>query len=167
MESIRQAEWDQDRPLIRDLFWEYLEWVNVRAGEEYGIQFEVLAKLEQDLGEIEQFLPPQGRMLLVMEDERPVGIGCLRSIGADMGEIKRMYVSPACRGRGLGRALLEALLAQAREMGFCTVRLDSPRFMHVAHALYRSAGFGEVDPYAESEIPPEFWQYWVFMEKGL
>jgi GNAT superfamily N-acetyltransferase len=78
-----------------------------------------------------------------------------------------MYVRPEFRGKGIGRALLEALIAEAQEIGYPTVRLDSTRFMEVAHSLYRSVGFHEIEPYTESEIPPEFQQYWVFMEKQL
>jgi GNAT superfamily N-acetyltransferase len=167
MESIRQADRDTDRVEIRELFCEYLTWAGTRVEEEYGIRLEVLPALEATMAGIEQFLPPQGRLLLVMDNERPVGIGCLRRIREGMGEIKRMYVRPAVRGKGLGRALLVALLAEAREMGFSTVRLDSVRLMHAAHALYRSAGFDAVEPYPESEIPPEYWQYWVFMERRL
>ncbi len=165
--SIRQADRETDHVLIRELFCEYLTWVSERVEEAYGVRLEVLPALEATLAGIEQFLPPQGRLLLVMENERPLGIGCLHTIQDGMGEIKRMYVRPAARGEGLGRALLQALVAEAREMGLCTVRLDSVRLMHAAHALYRSAGFVAIEPYPESEIPPEYWQYWVFMEKRL
>lgn len=84
-----------------------------------------------------------------------------------MAEIKRMFVRPASRGQGVGRMLLEALIAEARQIGYSTIRLDSTRFMKAAHSLYRSAGFQEIGPYQESEIPPEFHQHWVFMEKHL
>ncbi len=63
--------------------------------------------------------------------------------------------------------LLEKLLSEAKEVGYSEVRLDSARFMHAAHSLYRSAGFQEIDPYPESEIPPEFQEHWIFMEMIL
>jgi ribosomal protein S18 acetylase RimI-like enzyme len=78
-----------------------------------------------------------------------------------------MYIRPGFRGRWIGRALLEALIAGAQEIGYPTVRLDSTLFMEAAHSLYRSAGFYEIEPYTESEIAPEFQQYCVFMEKHL
>ena len=78
-----------------------------------------------------------------------------------------MYVRPNYRGRGLGRRILEELLSEAREISYAEVRLDSARFMEAAHSLYRSAGFQEIDPYEESEIPPEFQEHWIFMEKSL
>ena len=52
-------------------------------------------------------------------------------------------------------------------MGYCAMRLDSPRFMVKAHALYRSAGFYEIDEYPEVEIARQYRQHWVFMEKRL
>jgi GNAT superfamily N-acetyltransferase len=167
MTSIHQVEADEDRVLIRELFWEYLEWANTRCNEEYGINVDIKSMLEQSMAKLEVFLPPYGRTLLVIEGDRAAGIACMRRIRKDIGEIKRMYVRPEFRGRGIGRALLEALIAEAQEIGYPTVRLDSTRFMKVAHSLYRSVGFYEIEPYTESEIPPEFQQYWVFMEKQL
>jgi GNAT superfamily N-acetyltransferase len=167
MISIHQTETEQDRALVRDLFWEHLDWANARLNEEYGINFDIESMVERDMAKLEIFLPPDGRLLLATEGGRAVGIACMRRIREDMGEIKRMYVRPEFRGRGIGRALLEALLAEAQEIGYPRVRLDSTRFMKAAHALYRSAGFQEIEPYAESEIPPEFQHEWVFMEKHL
>ena len=91
----------------------------------------------------------------------------MKKLREDIGEIKRMYVRPQFRGKGLGRALLETLITEAKEVGYPVVRLDSARFMNEAHALYRSAGFSEIDPYPESEIPPEYQKHWVFMERQL
>jgi GNAT superfamily N-acetyltransferase len=165
--SIRRVETDKDRALIRELFWEYLEWANTRCNEEYDISFDIKSMLEQDMAKLEVFLPPHGRLLLATEEARAAGIACMGRIRKDIGEIKRMYVRPEFRGREIGRALLEALIAEAQEIGHATVRLDSACFMEAAHSLYRSVGFHEIEPYTESEIPPEFQQYWVFMEKQL
>jgi GNAT superfamily N-acetyltransferase len=78
-----------------------------------------------------------------------------------------MYVRPEFRGLGIGRALLEALIVEAREIGYSMLRLDSASFMKVAHSLYRSTGFQEIEPYPESEVPPEYQAHIVFMEKRL
>jgi GNAT superfamily N-acetyltransferase len=123
--------------------------------------------LEQDMAELDKFLPPTGRLLLALQDQQYVGIGCLRKIGEDIGEIKRMYVRPSYRGTGIGRAILQGLVEQARQIGYTRIRLDSARFMKEAHAMYRSAGFTPIEPYAESEIPPEFRRNWIFMELYL
>ncbi len=91
----------------------------------------------------------------------------MRKLNEETGELKRMYVRPAYRGQGAGRALVHALLAEARQAGYVRVRLDSARFMHAAHLLYHSAGFEEIEAYEGSEIPLEFQGHWIFMEKAL
>jgi GNAT superfamily N-acetyltransferase len=123
--------------------------------------------LEGDMLDLEKFYPPHGRLLLAEMDDRIVGLACLHRIGEDIGEVKRMYVRNEYRGLGIGRTLLERLIEEAKEMGFPKVQLDSARFMEAAHALYRSNGFYEIDPYPESEIPEEFQTHWIFMEREL
>jgi GNAT superfamily N-acetyltransferase len=91
----------------------------------------------------------------------------MRRIRPDMGEIKRMYIRPEFRGMGIGRALLEGLIAEAREIGYPRVLPDSTRFMKEAHSLYRSVGFEEIGPYPESEIPAEYQSHWILMELKL
>jgi GNAT superfamily N-acetyltransferase len=91
----------------------------------------------------------------------------MRRIGPATAEIKRMYVEPSHRGAGLGRALLDALLTAAQAAGYQRIKLDSPDFMTAAHALYRSAGFVEIEPYPESEIPDQHRPHWVFMERAF
>lgn len=78
-----------------------------------------------------------------------------------------MYVRPEFRGKGVGRALLDRLITEAREVGYQRMRLDSARFMHVAHTLYRSMGFQDIPAYEGSEVPREFQAHWLFMEKTL
>lgn len=158
---LRQAGPDRDLAVVRSLWNDYLTWVNVGLEECYGISFDMDEILERNLADLTPFQPPHGR-LLVADD---VGIGCLRAIGDGIGEIKRMYVHPDARGTGLGRRLLDGLLEAADDLGYQRIRLDSVRFMEAAHCLYRSAGFTEIDPYKQSEIPPEFWGHWIFMER--
>lgn len=167
MASIRQAEMDRDRTLIRELLQEYLGWMNTRFSEEYGFTFDVASTATENMASLASYSPPDGHLLLASEDGRAAGMAWLHKIGDGMGEIKRMYVRPEFRRRGIGASLLEGLIAQAREMGYAAIRLDCPLFLTPAHALYRSAGFYDIEPYAESEIPPEFHQYWLFMEKRL
>ncbi len=158
---VRQADPDRDLAVVRALWSDYLAWVNVELGQRYGISFPIDEILERNLADLTPFQPPRGRLLLADD----VGIGALQPIGDEVGEIKRMFVSPAARGGGVGRRLLEGLLAGADDVGYRRVRLDSVRFMDAAHALYRSAGFVEIAPYEQSEIPPEYWDRWLFMER--
>jgi ribosomal protein S18 acetylase RimI-like enzyme len=75
-----------------------------------------------------------------------------------------MNVNPSFRKIGAGRAILQALINAAKEAGYTTIRLDSPKFMEAAHGLYRSVGFTDIAAYPEVEIPEEFRQYLLFME---
>jgi GNAT superfamily N-acetyltransferase len=167
MTDIHQATTENDRSHVQELFLEYLQWANERLNKEFGIDFDIESMVEGDMAHLEIFLPPDGRLLLATVASQAVGIACMKKIREDTGEIKRMYVRPAYRGQGIGRALLEALIAEARQIGYPIIRLDSTRFMERAHSLYRSAGFCEIAPYPESEIPPQYWRHWVFMEKRL
>jgi putative acetyltransferase len=78
-----------------------------------------------------------------------------------------MYLRPEARGRGLGRQLLEALLAASRQEGYQQIRLDTDGLMPAAIQLYRTAGFVPCDPYPESEIPVELHDRWLFMRRDL
>lgn len=78
-----------------------------------------------------------------------------------------MYVCPNFRRRGIGQAMLEQLVAEARRVGYVKLRLDSARFMKAAHAMYRAVGFTEIAPYPESEVPQEWRSNWIFMELPL
>ena len=167
MLTILQASSDKHETIVRDLFREYLHWVCPAIQHEFGVSFDAEAVLEHDLADLHVFLPPIGRLLLAYDDAAVAGCACVRTIGPQIAEIKRMYVRPAHRRRGIGRVLAETAIKEMRAAGYSTLRLDSARFMTDAHALYRSAGFREIAPYAESEIPEEFRIHWIFMELSL
>jgi GNAT superfamily N-acetyltransferase len=165
--SVRFADRDTEQDAIRSLFWEYLQWANDRVNQEFGVNFDIAAMLERDMDDLDVFSPPGGRLVLAGDEGEVVGIGCLKASAEGVAEIKRMYVRPTFRGKGIARAILQELLAEAGRLGYVRVRLDSAGFMKEAHALYRSADFKEIEPYPESEIPSEFQKHWVFMEKRL
>jgi GNAT superfamily N-acetyltransferase len=105
----------------------------------------------------EEMDTPTGIFLVGYEDERAVACGGLRRLDDDVAEIKRMYVSPGGRSRGVGRALLAALEEAAREIGYKRVCLDSgPRQLH-GQALFRSAGYTEITRYNDNHIAT----YWA------
>ena len=123
--------------------------------------------MKHDMENLQIFWPPNGRLLLAYDNSFVAGVACVRTIGPQIAEIKRMYVRPTFRRRGIGRILVDAAIKEMRTAGYSTLRLDSARFMTDAHALYRSAGFHEIPPYKESEIPEPYQPYWVFMELSL
>ena len=166
--EIREAKLPEDVDLVRTLWTDYLTWGNDTMQRLYGVHpHDPKEAVEQDLAMIGKFLPPNGRLMLAFIDNQGCGIGCLKGISNEIGEIKRMYVAPSHRKVGAGRAILRSLLEAANAAGYKKVRLDSPKFMEAAHALYRSFGFKDIPVYAEVEIPEPFRQYLLFMELDL
>jgi ribosomal protein S18 acetylase RimI-like enzyme len=106
-----------------------------------------------------EYSPPRGRLLLAGASNSPVGCAALRPLAvADrpdgtVAEVKRLYLAPLARGSGLGRALVERLIAEARAIGYRELRLDTLAQMEVARALYRSLGFREIAPYYWNPLP--------------
>ncbi|HEY3039775.1 MAG TPA: GNAT family N-acetyltransferase [Pyrinomonadaceae bacterium] len=99
------------------------------------------------------YAPPSGRLLLAKEDDLIAGCIALRKIGDGIGEMKRLYVRSEFRGQGLGRLLTEALLREARDIGYSRMRLDTiPGKMDQAIALYRSLGFRDIEPYYNNPV---------------
>ena len=92
-------------------------------------------------------VPPAGVMLLARVDEEPAAIGGVRHLDTEVAEIKSMYVSPAHRGIGLGRRILDELHRVAAESGCRAIRLDTSDYLTAAIGLYRAAGYHEVPDY--------------------
>lgn len=161
------VETGEHKQHVRELFWEYLQWANLMAMREFDVSFDVNTVLEQDLAKLHQFSPPKGRLLLAEWEGKIVGCACLRKIGEDVAEIKRMYVRTEYRRRGIGRFLLEAIINEAHQSDYSKIRLDSAPFAREAQALYHSLGFRNVELYDESEAPEQYWSYWTFMEMAL
>ena len=90
----------------------------------------------------------RGVLLIVVDpDGTVVGTAGVRRLAHGVGELKRMWIRPAHQGRGLGRPLLDACLAEARALGFHTLRLDSEQRLAAAVHIYRSAGFTDIADY--------------------
>lgn len=167
MIEIRNADLTGDLPAVRSLWLDYLGWGNDEMEARHGFRLPVRETVERDVANIGKFGPPEGRIVLAFDEDTAVGIACMQRIGPEVAEVKRMYVRPSGRRGGLGRALLGRIVDAAASAGYKSIRLDSPDFMSAAHALYRSSGFVDTGPYAESEIPDEYKKHWVFMEKNL
>jgi GNAT superfamily N-acetyltransferase len=95
----------------------------------------------------DDFTPPLGVFLVAFLGEEPVGCAGIHRFDEGVAELKRMYVVPAARGRGVARALLRGLEAAAAELGFRRVRLETGLRQPEAMALYGSAGYGVIEPY--------------------
>jgi len=102
--------------------------------------------------------PPQGRLLLARYAGNAAGCIAFRPLQAGICEMKRLYVRPGARGHGLGRMLVERLIAEARTLGYERMRLDTIEpAMKDAVALYRRLGFKEIAPYSTIPIESALW----------
>ena len=96
------------------------------------------------------FSPPAGVFLVAEQDGAPVGCGGVRMLSPVRGEIKHLWMRPAARGSGLGRALLAELERRAASLGARDIVLDTNERLAAAQALYRSAGYSDVEPYNDN-----------------
>jgi GNAT superfamily N-acetyltransferase/DNA-binding MarR family transcriptional regulator len=111
--------------------------------------------------EDDELTPPAGLLLVATLNGEPVGCGAVKLHRDEPAEIKRMWVSPAMRGLGLGRRLLAELESHARAAGAGAVRLETNRTLTEAISMYRSAGYREVsafndEPYAHHWFEKDF-----------
>jgi len=121
MLEIAQADIEKQRDVIQKLFWEFLETANAVVEREQGIRLAIQAMLDQSMAHLEEYAPPRGRLLLPREDGQILGFIALREIAGDAGDagdVPRLYVRPEYRGRGIGRSLAEALIEEARQIGY-------------------------------------------------
>jgi GNAT superfamily N-acetyltransferase len=164
MLRIIQVDSEEYTSHVQELFWENLSTTSLKIVSEFNTNININAMLENNMATLHQFAPLAGRLLLAKFEGKIAGCAGLRKIGEGVGEVKRMYVRPEYRRRGIGRALLLAIINEACQIGYSKLRLDAAPFAKEAHALYYSVGFRNTEPYPESEIPQKYHSRWVFME---
>jgi len=158
------------REEYRQLNIELITWIADRLRENYQIDaVSVIGQtipeyVDDHLGDLASLKPTDGIIYLLVDEEDVAGMGALRKLSDETGEIKRMYIRPTYRGRGYGKQMLNKLLGAGRKFGCSTFVLDTAKFMTAAQHIYKSAGFKERKEYPESEIPAAFRPYWLFME---
>jgi ribosomal protein S18 acetylase RimI-like enzyme len=129
---------------VRSLFEEYA------ASLDTDLCFQGFA--EELAGLPGDYAPPGGRLLLALQDGQTAGCIALRPLNTGVCEMKRLYVRPAFRAHGIGRALVDRLIREARSAGYQHLRLDTLPSMTGAQALYRRLGFREIAPYYDSPV---------------
>jgi GNAT superfamily N-acetyltransferase len=143
--DIVQASGPDQIEQVRALFREYERWVGEPC---------CFAGFERELAELPgEYGPPAGRLLLAVDGGAAAGCVALRRLQGDAQEMKRLYVRPPYRGRGLGRQLAEAAVGAARATGGGTLLLDTLPKMAPAIALYGALGFVSRGPYAALPTP--------------
>lgn len=108
------------------------------------------------LASLEEFAPPRGSFLVARIAGVPVGCGGLTPLTDDAAYLKRMWIAPLARGRGLAKCLLHALEEKARSIGYRFVRLETHRTLGEAQQLYRSSGYLEIEPFND-EFYADHW----------
>ncbi|MCC6612639.1 MAG: GNAT family N-acetyltransferase [Anaerolineae bacterium] len=109
--------------------------------------------------------PPDGCLLIATDGDDVCGCIALGRLTETVAEMRTLFVRPSCRGKGVGKALAEASLSEARKFGYRTIRLDTLGFMASAQGLYRSLGFRDIPPYLD--MSDALKAYICFMELDL
>jgi ribosomal protein S18 acetylase RimI-like enzyme len=143
--TLAQAKSPAQMAQARELFLEYAESLG------FSLCFQnfdkELARLPGD------YTPPEGRLLLAEYEGRLAGCVALHKLEPGICEMKRLYLRRQFRGQGLGRALADRVIAEARQIGYRRMRLDTVKpVMEDAVAMYRKLGFKEVAPYRPNPI---------------
>lgn len=155
--DIKQAVDENEIEDAKRLFTEYAEWLG------FSLCFQ---GFDAELAELPgKYAMPGGRLYLAYVDGTAVGCIAMRPLADGICEMKRLYVKKEARGLGLGNKLVEKTLADARDIGYLTMRLDTyPPKMGKAVEMYRRYGFTEIAPYYDN---PHAGSGVLFMELDL
>jgi ribosomal protein S18 acetylase RimI-like enzyme len=144
MLKIFQVETKEDIDVARNLFIEYADSLG------FDLCFQ---NFEEELANLPgDYAPPEGCLLLAKYQDEIAGCVALRKLSDSVCEGKRLYVRPQFRGLKIGRKLVEAIITEARKIGYSSIRCDTVPSMQVAQALYASLGFKEIEPYYYNPI---------------
>jgi len=144
MLEIIEADDGKGLEAVRKLFQEYASSLGISL--DFQNFDEELVALPGD------YRPPAGRLLLARWAGELAGCVALRRIEGSICEMKRLYTRPTFRRLGIGRALCEAVVREARRIGYLRMRLDTLPSMAAARAMYLAFGFREIAPYRYNPI---------------
>jgi len=143
--SFAQAKTPEQIAQARELFLEYAQSLG------FSLCFQ---NFDQELAGLPGgYAPPEGRLLLAEYEGQLAGCVALHKLENNICEMKRLYLRPQFRGKGLGRALADRIIAEARQIGYQRMRLDTVEpVMKDAVAMYRRIGFREIAPYCTNPM---------------
>ena len=141
--EIRHAR-PADITAVRAILREYIDWIALDLAFQ-----EIDAELDGLPGD---YAPPRGVLLVAVDGERYAGMIALRPYADRICEMKRLFVRPDARGLGLARRLIDALLEEARRLGYEEIRLDTLPMMGAAQTLYEAMGFVDIPAYYDTPI---------------
>lgn len=170
----RPAILPDDEALLIDLNAEYLAFVFAGVAARFGVTLgeifpagDIRAYLPGALPKTLGNGPPESVFYVVEQQGQPIGMGGIRRVRDGVAEMKRVYIRDVAKGQGLGRALVERLIADAQGFGYGTMLLDTAPTLETAIGLYQRLGFAPIPAYPEVEIPAIMHPHWVFMGKAL
>jgi len=142
--NIIHVETKDQVSIIRELFIEYATSLG------FSLCFQ---NFDKELAELPgDYSLPLGRLILALDENKPIGCIALRKLDEGICEMKRLYVKPSARGKGLGKLLVKTVIDEAIKIGYKKMRLDTVPQMKEAIDLYRSIGFYEIESYRENPI---------------
>jgi GNAT superfamily N-acetyltransferase len=112
-----------------------------------------------------KYSEPEGKLLLALYDKEPAGCVALKKLDDDSCEMKRMFVYPKYHGKGIGYALAQAIIEEAKKIGYKSMKLDTSFRQVEAQKLYEGFGFKRIKPYYD--LPDKLKNWLVFMELKL
>ena len=143
--NLIQVATEAEIQMARELFEEYAVGIGISL---------CFQNFDQELADLPgKYEAPDGRLLLAYSDDRLAGCIALRRLDSRSCEMKRLFLRNDFRGQGLGRALVQAIIAEAKGIGYERMRLDTlPGRMDSAISLYRRFGFQEIEPYYDNPV---------------
>lgn len=173
--ELMLADFDkpEHRHIVLDLTRDFFAWMNGEIQQAMGCSIPDLVGMgmESYIASVMESVcrsnPPESAFYVATIQGRAVGMGGLRRLPDGSAEVVRIYTQPENRGRGIGTMVLQQLISEARRFGYANLKLDTGAFMKAAQAIYKAAGFVEIEPYEGAEPPERIHAIWLFMQKIL
>ena len=144
MIQIAEAHTEKNLQEVRKLFEEYAASLGI------SLDFQ---DFDEELANLPgSYAPPEGCLLIALWQGQVAGCVALRKIRDEICEMKRLYTSPPFRSLKIGNALAQAVIQQARKIGYARMRLDTLPSMERARSMYASLGFREIEPYRHNPV---------------
>ncbi|WP_255509687.1 GNAT family N-acetyltransferase [Oceaniovalibus sp. ACAM 378] len=168
MLTISQAKTTDEMDAVRGLMRSFVAWHQTRHAQYRNLidKYFDAAAFEAELTNLPgHFAPPRGRLLVAKDGQNVVGCVALHNLGDGICEMKRMFVTSAHQGQGIGQALGARIIKEARQIGYSLMRLDTGPLQNEAQGLYERLGFRRTKPYYPLDQDMRSWL--IFMELDL